>query len=649
MVIKHNVTALNANRNLNTVTGKQKKDTEKLSSGYRINRAADDAAGLAISEKMRRQIRGLTQASLNAQDGISFVQTAEGALNEVHDILQRANELSVKAAQGTLSADDRDYIYEEIKQLNTEIDRIARDTSLNEISIFDSSNASSASGRIAEDFSDIIFLDADYVSFDMQDFAGAIREAAAAGKTFTQDGLAAFAEAIRDTYMPTLLGDIVSVLPQSAQPTVNGLQISLKMYYENDSTLAYVSSNGVSFQLGVNLKYLTETNGNIGMTADLATTIAHEMTHAVMFDATTNGMLGTRGADQFPSWFVEGTAQAVGGAINYCQELTNIAMNQGDAAIQRWLSRLTDTSDPYNAYAQGYIASMYLGYLAGGSGGVNASTIARGLDKVLKDIEDGYSLSQAIYKETNGKYEDLADFEESFARDAVDFTKELVNAIGNGTGSIASVNGLSGDKDSLLQGNRTSNYFILNVDQSDHYRNDLQGRDTYTGGGATTTSGIDRNGNENADAEGQWGSSSDARRGTVQRSGNIFVQVGAEVGQHITFGIYKLSANDLGVGDAKTDSAENAGKAINKYKKAIQCVSAIRSEYGSVQNRLEHTIANLDNTIENTQAAESLIRDADVADLMMEYSVNNILMQAGVSMLTQANQSKQIALSLLNA
>lgn len=500
---------------------------------------------------------------------------------------------------------------------------------------------------MSDDYSDIIFLDADYMSYDMQDFAGAIAAAQAAGKTFTQAGLAKFAEQIRDTYMPVLLGDIVSALPNAAKPTVSGLQISLNMCYEDNSTLAYVSSNGISFQLGVNMKYLDETGGNITMSDDLATTIAHEMTHAVMFDAVTNGMLGVYGADGFPSWFVEGTAQAIGGAINYCGELIVKAMPQGDAAIQRWLSELTDTSDSYNAYAQGYIASMYLGYTAGGGGAVTAGTIANGLDKILKDIEDGYSLGQAISRQTNGKYGDLADFEDSFPKDAVGFTKDLVTAIGSGTGSIASPNGLSGTKASLLQGGTTNNYFVLNVDQSDHYENNLGGKNTYTGGGATTTGGLDRDGNPNADAEKKWGSSSDATRGTVQRSGSMFVQVGSESGQHISFSTFKLSARDLGVADVKVDSMENAGKAIDKYKKAIACVSTMRSEYGAVQNRLEHTMTNLDNIVENTQAAESQIRDTDIADEMMEYSVNNILAQAGTSMLTQANQSNQSILELL--
>ena len=132
MVVQHNLTAMNSNRMLGITTGTQAKSTEKLSSGYKINRAADDAAGLSISEKMRKQIRGLTQASLNAEDGISAVQTAEGALNEVQDILQRMNELAVKAANGTMSADDRSYIQDEITALETEIDRVAETTKFNE-------------------------------------------------------------------------------------------------------------------------------------------------------------------------------------------------------------------------------------------------------------------------------------------------------------------------------------------------------------------------------------------------------------------------------------------------------------------------------------------------------------------------------------
>ncbi|MBR6147793.1 MAG: flagellin [Lachnospiraceae bacterium] len=132
MVVQHNLTAMNSNRMLGLTSTSQAKSTEKLSSGYKINRAADDAAGLAISEKMRRQVRGLTQASANAQDGISMVQTAEGALNEVHDMLQRMNELAVKAENGTMTSNDRNYVDKEVQQLMSEINRVASTTTFNE-------------------------------------------------------------------------------------------------------------------------------------------------------------------------------------------------------------------------------------------------------------------------------------------------------------------------------------------------------------------------------------------------------------------------------------------------------------------------------------------------------------------------------------
>ena len=131
MVVQHNMSAMNANRNLGVTTGMQAKSSEKLSSGYKINRAADDAAGLSISEKMRSQIRGLNKASDNAQDGISLIQTAEGALNESHSILQRMRELSVQAANGTETDDDREAVQNEISQLQEELTRISETTEFN--------------------------------------------------------------------------------------------------------------------------------------------------------------------------------------------------------------------------------------------------------------------------------------------------------------------------------------------------------------------------------------------------------------------------------------------------------------------------------------------------------------------------------------
>ncbi len=139
MVVQHNLTAMNSNRMLGLTTTSLAKSTEKLSSGYRVNRAADDAAGLAMSEKMRRQVRGLTQASSNAQDGISAVQTAEGALNEVHDMLQRMNELAIKAANATNTTEDKSYINSEVQALVSEISRVASTTTFNNQNLLDGS------------------------------------------------------------------------------------------------------------------------------------------------------------------------------------------------------------------------------------------------------------------------------------------------------------------------------------------------------------------------------------------------------------------------------------------------------------------------------------------------------------------------------
>lgn len=649
MVIKHNMLALNASRQLGLVQTSFANKTEKLSSGYKINRAADDAAGLAISEKMRRQIRGLSQASHNAQDGISYIQIAEGALNEIHDLLQRGNELCVKAGNDTNTDEDRDYIQAEIDQIRAEIDRIAKDTDFNNMEVFDSSNAGSRSVEMQTVMGSL----PNVTRYDALDYDGIVNEAQANGIDFlTAANLEQFSTDLKSEYIPTILNNIQNALP-SAQPPVSGLEIGLKYYYEDSGTLAYVASNGVSYELGINMKYLENNGGQIAVDGDMATTIAHEMTHGIMFDTVTNGMLGYNGGDAFPGWFVEGTAQAVGGALNYIGEAYGYLNN--NAKLSDWLSELTDGG--YASYAQGYVASMYLGYVAGGGGTVDSSTIASGLDDVLAHIADGYSLSQTINILSNGKYADLEDFETSFEKDAVQFTKDMFAACGpSGCGSIA-LSSLSKTKEEMLNGSNstTGNFFLLNIDQgglinnSSKYQN--AGVDPYTGGGSTTTNGSRADGSINPDAEKTWGGGSSGSAGGagVKNGGSVnFIQAGAEAGQHIDVDRWKVSARDLGVHNVKVNSADNAGKGITKYKKAIESISQIRSYYGAVQNRLEHTIKNLDNTVENVQAAESRIRDTDMAKMMMEYSTDNILLQAGQAMLAQANRSQQGILSLLS-
>ena len=351
MVVQHNITAMNSNRMLGLTTKAQAKSTEKLSSGYKINRAADDAAGLSISEKMRRQIRGLTQASANAQDGISCVQTAEGALNEVQDMLQRMNELAVKGENGTLTSTDRSYIQAEVKQLMSEIDRVQSTTTFNEQSLLDGS--------------------------------------------FSNKGLQVGAE--------------------SGQH----IAISIKNMQTNE-LIANAVHDKVKFGVA-----------NIGDDEESATGVA-----------------------------------------------TGDVLSAGDAA----------------KYVEG----------------------------------DNFLTLDMLEKFYNFKKDDLAD------------------------SSLATTG--TGDKIAI------------------------------------TTDVLDETNNPTA-----------------------------------------------------ADFA-----ALNAFaKSAIKDVSEQRSDLGAIQNRLEHTISNLDNIVENTTSAEAQIRDTDIATEMVRYANNNILQQAGTSMLSQANQSNQLALSLL--
>lgn len=190
MIVQHNMTALNANRQLNITNGSLAKKTEKLSSGYRVNRAADDAAGLSISEKMRAQIRGLDQASSNAQDGISLIQTAEGALNEIHSVLQRMRELTVQAANDTNVTADRRAIAKEIRALTSEINRIATQTEFNTMKLL----SGSFSGKVLQVGANgsqtislrISAMTAGKLGVSAKVIAGAISVAGANGKAITK-------------------------------------------------------------------------------------------------------------------------------------------------------------------------------------------------------------------------------------------------------------------------------------------------------------------------------------------------------------------------------------------------------------------------------------------------------------------------------
>ena len=402
MVVQHNLQAMNANRMLNVTTGQQAKSTEKLSSGYRINRAADDAAGLTISEKMRKQIRGLDQASTNAQDGVSAVQTAEGALTEVHSMLQRMNELAVQSANGTNAQSDRQAIQDEIDQLATEIDRVSETTKFNEIYLLkgDTKTASKAS-----------FMKSTYVM-------------------------------AKDLYAK-------------------------------------------------------------GGTAVLT-------------------------ADQLKEELAKGNKV-------YTKKETNPG-DQTDA----------DIAEAGKDYA--YATKLY---------------DAKGKEVSAEQIADSKNA------------------------DGSTATNYYVNEKGAVANAIA-------------------------ITAADAKAKNIQPFDV-----------------------------------SGELSFNLHVGADSAADNKIAVKIESMSAAGIGVKDLKVDTEDDATAAIDRIAEAVAKVSSQRSALGAVQNRLEHTIDNLDNVVENTTAAESRIRDTDMAEEMVTYSKNNILAQAGQSMLAQANQSTQGVLSLL--
>jgi flagellin len=485
MVVQHNMQAMNANRMLNVTTGQQAKSTEKLSSGYRINRAADDAAGLTISEKMRKQIRGLDQASTNAQDGVSSVQTAEGALTEVHSMLQRMNELAVQAANGTNAESDRQAIQDEIDQLTTEIDRVAETTKFNEIYLLkgDSEGGTKTEKLAAHDagLAGTLVDNGDTATFTAKALKHG-EEINIAGKSYTVDGV--------------------------TKPTTNSI------------------AQGTKGAAGVKGTY---TFALAGMQADL------------------NGKA---------TFTIDGKDYTI-----------DVAKDDDATAIGTKLATALDGKID-DGLGTKYAVTNNAGTLTFEAGKVGANNKA--ITGAYKPLENGTTVTDIYNK----------------------MKDELATASSIGTDTAATVT------------------------------NNNDGTFTITKGSVSVAESLSFNLHVGADAD---------------LTNKINVNI--ETMNSAYLGIKNLNVTD------KTGTA--ATYAVDAIADAVAKVSSQRSALGAVQNRLEHTIDNLDNVVENTTSAESRIRDTDMAEEMVNYSKNNILAQAGQSMLAQANQSTQGVLSLL--
>ena len=496
MVVQHNLTAINSNRMLGINTKSQAKSTEKLSSGYKINRAADDAAGLSISEKMRKQIRGLTQASTNAQDGISAVQTAEGALGEVQDMLQRMNELAVKSANGTNSEDDRSYIQNEIDQLTTEIDRVAETTKFNE-------------------------------TYLLKGDRDATKEFTYNYKTFTAD---------------------VKAKANNEQPVSDATSgLSVKVEFGNVADSSMEDQNAVAAALK-----------NCGITVDFKSDWDTAATAAV----------------------TKYTAKLVGSAAdNY--KIVQDDQDETKATIQ--------TKDGKT------VATLTM------AGGTVAEADAAKQNQTASTAK-AITFSTITGAQENGK------------------AAKYYDKDGNG-----------------IPSNALDKYFTASV-----------------GADGTVTPSARNDAGKVYDAVGNevlLDANNISAAQDLTGALKLTLHVGADAtdNNQITINLDAMSAKGLGVNGLKVDGTDdkNARSAIETIKEAIQKVSTQRSALGAAQNRLEHTISNLDNVVENTTSAESQIRDTDMATEMVKYSNNQILSQAGQAMLAQANQANQGVLSLL--
>ncbi|MDC7278418.1 flagellin [Butyrivibrio fibrisolvens] len=499
MVVQHNMQAANASRMLGITSGAQSKSTEKLASGYKINRAADDAAGLSISEKMRKQIRGLDQASTNASDGVSAVQTAEGALTEVHSMLQRMNELAVQAANGTNSESDRSSIQDEINQLTTEIDRVAETTKFNETYL----------------------LKGDY---GKKEIMIAAHDAGLAG-TLTQNTTTA-----TFTMGALAMGDTVTI--GGTKYTIGVQGATAEKQLANALSVLGIEELNAGEVVKIDGKSFTITKG------------------------TTNADTSEVNQDDLGKFASQGsTIEYNGKTVKLFSTLSDDGPADGatDDGVDDADATLITANKAYQLIANELRT---------------ASSI--GADKVIDEVKAKFDGGDIVVKTAAGS---------------------------------TSVNGQKPTQVRPDSGELKVEFKIKKGKAS--VQNDL----TF----------------------------------------NLHVGSDADMTNKIGVTIADMSSASLGVQGLNVADATGkaATYAIDAIADAVAKVSAQRSSLGAIQNRLEHTIANVDNVVENSTAAESRIRDTDMAEEMVNYSKNNILQQAGQAMLAQANQATQGVLSIL--
>ena len=752
MVVQHNLMAMNTNRMLGLTSSQQSKASEKLSSGYKINRAADDAAGLSISEKMRKQIKGLDRASTNAQDGVSSVQTAEGALSEVHSMLQRINELAVQAANGTNSEEDRIAIQSEVKLLSQEIDRVAEATKFNETFLLKGTEGkkrhylvghdAGLKGRLSDSVTTARFEIGTFFADDTVRI-GNIDYTIGSSKEDAAELINNIAKEVNDVHMPNAVDSNAGKVPY--------LSAAVEYWVEADNAQKKANtaySNAMNYPAGSDARdaFMNEYYDWIASRDEYQTYSREAMTLANAYQTLESDSKNAIEAKTLK--IGDKTYTATYTSVTAAERMDAFKNDLDDAYLQTNPPLPVDKStDEYkNFYKQFYnnnkdtyfpnpAPTPTVEWIESPSG----NTIANFPDDILPvpskvDVvytttnkefntnetiqnaaEDVKNLSEsaadrlrsalAQHATAAGGFEDEAgkglstlysnlgtaykDLESRYA----DLISQKSVIIGEGTWDAQYVSGgtpsyvwteyFSGrTTDNLVSAttpiptNRVNTYHViyeaqtLNIMTDEDFEGDGNGVDDNDPTLITRRRAYENIKREllaanNIGATGQLASIEIDRQekdrkvtflidkgfAEVNKDLNVALHVGADADltNKIMVNIEAMSTAGLGI--ENMNLADNSGLAatyaIDAIADAIQKVSTQRSSLGAIQNRLEHTIDNLDNVVENTTEAESRIRDTDMAEAMVEYSKNNILAQAGQSMLAQANQSTQGVLSLL--
>ena len=655
MVVQHNMQAANANRMLNVTTGQQAKSTEKLSSGYRINRAADDAAGLTISEKMRKQIKGLDRASTNAEDGVSAVQTAEGALTEVHSMLQRMNELATQASNGTNSESDRSAIQDEISQLTTEIDRVAETTKFNETYLLKGNTDGTTSdmkinahdaglkGVLTDNGDNATFeLPKDLEKGDKVTIAGTEYTIGDKAGTSTTDGYNTYAN-VQNSVIGA--GDSVTDTSGNTYTFVDKIANANDWNNGTKFTITDEQGNSKEYTIAANTDLTANEIKNTDAKELIAKELAnpsHKVTMTAYNDGTTTKDVNAEVVSSLDSKERSSVAWA-GKTVNAFKTETTANGGLNNADVKSVSIGGKDTTITANRPVSSSDIADVVGSMKAGDQlkvGTKTLTIA---DKT--DAKNGeYTVTDAL-KAINVNADDM---------DAVEFAIKSSNK--DGIKMLASkgiTNDATADTTPTLDG--TNAVTVVGATSSDNNANTITKAEAYEkmAKELQTASSIGTDDGAEAKVTNHGNGKFTIEKGTASvtdsLSFSLHVGADADMTNKITVGIDSMSAAGLGIKgiNVKDDSGIAATYAIDAIADAVSKVSSQRSSLGAVQNRLEHTISNVDNVVENTTSAESRIRDTDMASEMVNYSKNNILAQAGQSMLAQANQSNQGVLSLL--